>query len=208
MSHEPDKSERRSTAGRRLTDRQAAILDLVAAGLENKEIAHRLGISEQAVKEHVSALLRILSAPNRAALADTAATRRFAGVDLPAEWLEVLFRRAPMYVALIGRDHRYVAANDTVVRLVGRDPVGLDVRELFAAMTPSGIFEDLDAVFATGERRELHELAGRWDRDGDGEPEDGYITVFLEPILAAGEVDGVAVFALDVTDVVQAHGRP
>src|SRR5260221_10714769 len=73
--------ERRSElpGGRRLTDRQAAILELVAAGSENKEIAFELGISEQAVKEHVSRLLQRFAVSNRAALGGAAATMRFVG---------------------------------------------------------------------------------------------------------------------------------
>src|SRR2546428_1901844 len=79
--------ERRRPPGRRLTDRQTAVLELVSEGLENKEIGHRLGISEQAVKEHVSNLLRLLSAPNRAALADAAAMLRGVGsTHLASEW--------------------------------------------------------------------------------------------------------------------------
>src|SRR5206468_2696053 len=75
MTQLPDGAERRRTRGRRLTDRQTAVLELVANGLGNKEIAHELGISEQAIKEHVSALLRRLEANNRAALADVAVIR-------------------------------------------------------------------------------------------------------------------------------------
>lgn len=57
-----------------LTPRQADVLDLVRAGSMNKEIAARLGISEQAAKEHVSHLLRRFGAPNRAALVTAADT--------------------------------------------------------------------------------------------------------------------------------------
>src|SRR5438552_17392306 len=93
--------ERRRAPARRLTDRQTAVLELVSTGLENKEIGHRLGISEQAVKEHVSNLLRLLSAPNRAALADAAATLRVLGtMDAASDWLGLIFLRGPMNAAL------------------------------------------------------------------------------------------------------------
>lgn len=52
---------------------------MVARGMENKEIAKRLGITEQAVKEHVSTLLRNLGVRNRAALAEAATTHRLTG---------------------------------------------------------------------------------------------------------------------------------
>lgn len=51
-----------------LPDRQRMILVLVAKGCANKEIAHRLGISEQTVKWHVSRMLRRFAVPNRTAL--------------------------------------------------------------------------------------------------------------------------------------------
>ena len=63
------------------------MLELVAEGLENKEIGHRIGLSEQAVKEHVSALLRRLAVRNRASLAEIATELKIAGTMLiPTEW--------------------------------------------------------------------------------------------------------------------------
>src|SRR5713226_8693782 len=110
MNTEPPGRERRNTRGRRLTDRQTAVLELVATGLGNKEIGHELGISEQAVKEHVSNLLRLLAAPNRAALGDAAATLRMVGTtDVAPEWLGLLFLRAPLMIALLeGPEHRFI----------------------------------------------------------------------------------------------------
>lgn len=49
----------------RLTARQAEVLDLVAAGKSNKEIASVLGISEGTVKVHVNAAFRALGVHNR-----------------------------------------------------------------------------------------------------------------------------------------------
>ncbi|MFQ5854450.1 MAG: LuxR C-terminal-related transcriptional regulator [Anaerolineae bacterium] len=48
-----------------LTPRELEVLQLLAEGLPNKAIAHRLGISEHTVKFHVNAILRKLGAQSR-----------------------------------------------------------------------------------------------------------------------------------------------
>jgi two-component system, NarL family, nitrate/nitrite response regulator NarL len=48
-----------------LTTREVQVLELLAEGLPNKAIAERLGISDQTVKFHVSAIAGKLGAVNR-----------------------------------------------------------------------------------------------------------------------------------------------
>ncbi len=48
-----------------LSDRESEILDLVAQGLRNKEIASRLSIAEKTVKNHVSNILKALQVNSR-----------------------------------------------------------------------------------------------------------------------------------------------
>jgi two-component system response regulator DesR len=50
----------------RLSPREREVLTLVAAGLTNAEIAGRLGLSPNTVKEHASSMFRTLGARNRA----------------------------------------------------------------------------------------------------------------------------------------------
>jgi DNA-binding NarL/FixJ family response regulator len=53
------------TEAPRLTGRQNEVLNLIANGHSNKEIAHRLGTSEGTVKAHVTAIMRQLGVRNR-----------------------------------------------------------------------------------------------------------------------------------------------
>lgn len=50
-----------------LTPRQQAVLECVAAGKSNKQIAYELGLTEGTVKLHVTAILKILGVYNRTA---------------------------------------------------------------------------------------------------------------------------------------------
>jgi DNA-binding NarL/FixJ family response regulator len=59
-----------------LTPRQAAVLEQLARGSSNRQIAHDLNIEEITVKAHISAILRKLHVKNR--LEAVVATRNFA----------------------------------------------------------------------------------------------------------------------------------
>jgi DNA-binding NarL/FixJ family response regulator len=63
-----------------LTNREREVLDLVAAGCGNHAIAARLHLSEKTVRNHLSALLLKVGAPDRAALV---AAARDAGMGAP-----------------------------------------------------------------------------------------------------------------------------
>jgi DNA-binding NarL/FixJ family response regulator len=63
-----------------LTPRERDVLDLLAAGARNHEIARRLGLSEKTVRNHVSALLLKLQVPDRTA---ATARARDAGLGRP-----------------------------------------------------------------------------------------------------------------------------
>lgn len=60
-----DSSRPRSFSEAKLTARQREVLDLLAAGKSNKQIAWALGISEGTVKVHVNAAFRVLGVHNR-----------------------------------------------------------------------------------------------------------------------------------------------
>lgn len=52
-------------AADKLTGRQKEVLDLMARGMSNKEIARALNVSEHTIKIHVTAVLKLLNAENR-----------------------------------------------------------------------------------------------------------------------------------------------
>jgi DNA-binding NarL/FixJ family response regulator len=63
------REEGRRPGGEQLTERELEVLQLVTAGLRNKEIAARLGISENTVKFHLRHILDKLHAQSRAEVA-------------------------------------------------------------------------------------------------------------------------------------------
>jgi len=199
---------RRRSVGRRLTDRQAALLSFVAAGLENKEIAKRLGIAEQTVKEQISNLLERLAVRNRAALAEIATELRIFGTTIDESWLAHLFTQAPFGIALMrGPEHRIEVTNEYYRRsLGGRELVGKTLREAFPEWTQES-YALFDRVYQTGEQLDAHEYGARWDRSGRG-PEDGYADGVIQALRdEAGEVNGLLVMYTDVTDAVRARRR-
>jgi len=58
-------AERQPAAALRLTDRQFAVLRLIATGASNKVICRELGLAERTVKAHVTAVMRSLKVSSR-----------------------------------------------------------------------------------------------------------------------------------------------
>jgi PAS domain S-box-containing protein len=181
------------------------VLELVAEGLENKEIGHRMGLSEQAVKEHVSTLLHRLAVRNRAALAEIATELKIVGTtDLDPEWLSYIFKRSPVMTAIVrGPDHVFVAVNAAYADASGitEGLIGRSFREVF----PAGAIKVLDEVYATGKPQLLHNFRGRWGRQPD--EEDGYAEVTLQPLPGPDGVAGISILAVDMTDAVRARQK-
>jgi antitoxin HicB len=72
---ELSKESGRATLISPLTPRESEILNYVAQGYLNKEIAELLGISEQAIKNHINSILRKLNANSRTQAVWAALTR-------------------------------------------------------------------------------------------------------------------------------------
>ena len=64
--HQPRPSPTASTAATALSPREREVLDLIAGGSTNREIAAALHLSPHTIKEHTSGLYRKLGARNRA----------------------------------------------------------------------------------------------------------------------------------------------
>jgi len=180
------------------------VLHLLLSGLENKQIGHVMGISEPAVKEHVSDLLRKFAVNNRAELAYRVGTPLVVtgALDVDASWLEQLFRDSAAQICIFrGPELRFAAANRAFRRATGHRPLlGRTMRDAFPELEGRGEFERMERVYATGDTDVLHEHTRYWQGD------DGLKCVILDVILQPlrgddGRVNGVLSIAVDVTEL-------
>ncbi len=121
--------------------------------------------------------------------------------------LEAVFAHLPAAVAVLrGPEHRFELVNDAYAELVGRDVVGLALREALPEIEGQGFIELLDGVLATGEPYVGSETPALLDRDGRGELVESFVNfVYLPTRNDSGEVDGILVHAVDVTELVTAR---
>ena len=201
--------DRRASEAFHLTPREVEVLAFVLRGLENKEIGAQLGLAEQSVKEHVSALLQKFAVHNRAALAEAGGRLALTGgIALDRHWIPQLFREAePQICVTRGPDMRYEAVNEAFARAVGHRPLlGRTMREAFPELEGQGVFEMVERVYATAEPVILHEQSSSWDR-GLG-VEARLVDLVVQPLRdEGGSVNGIISFAVDVTDVVRQRRR-
>src|SRR5438093_11680138 len=96
----------------RLTPRETEVLALLLRGFENKRIAAELGIIEQSVKQHVSAILARFAVPNRATLAiEVGSVLELTGtLGIDRSWIQQVFREAELQICIArGPELRYEA---------------------------------------------------------------------------------------------------
>ncbi len=66
MQHEPNGKPRREGEREQLSSRERDIVELIAQGQSNKEIARTLGIAPETVKSHIKSIFTKLAVDKRA----------------------------------------------------------------------------------------------------------------------------------------------
>ncbi len=167
-----------------LTARQTEVLELIARGHSNREIASRLQLSENGVKAHVARLLVKFGVPNRAALVRAALPGR-GEADTSGPDLYLLLQETLSDV--VGRTATEALLRRAVRRATSRAPrIDAPASEGSEGEPPVGRSDDEHV--SVGMRAILRELwpllidmtgpvvVGRLERQGltpDGEPRAG-----------------------------------
>ncbi|HEX8694606.1 MAG TPA: GAF domain-containing protein [Longimicrobium sp.] len=124
----------------------------------------------------------------------------------PGVLLETVLAVLPAAVSVLrGPEHHIEYVNPLAQRLAGdRSVLGRATREAYPELQGQGLLERLDHVYATGEPYHASDSRILFDRDGDGEPEEGFFSLTYQPLLAAdGSVSGIVTLAVEVTDLVR-----
>jgi PAS domain S-box-containing protein len=148
---------------------------------------------------------RLLSESDAARHAAEAARRE---AEAARERLARVFAETPAAVGILaGPDHVVQSVNEMFLRVLGRrDYVGRPAREGAPELAEQGFLALLDAVYRTGEPHVGREARLVWDRDGAGAPAEGVFNFVYQPLAGpTGEVEGILVFAVEVTDSVRAR---
>lgn len=179
----------------RVTARQQQVVDGVRRGLANKQIAAELGISERAVKGHVSDLLRKFAVPNRAGLIAhiVGAEARRPLLQMDAADFE-RYANAPFMLAVtVGPEHRFVFVNDVSAAVAGCTPhdlVGRTMQEAYPDLDPR-YAAALDEVYRTAIPWSTPRSPARFPR-ADGTVYDTLLNLMFAPMRDAnGAVVGL-----------------
>ncbi|MGK3987516.1 ATP-binding protein [Sorangium sp. So ce136] len=136
--------------------------------------------------------------------------RRRREADGQRQYLNDLFVQAPGPIAILrGPDLVFEVVNPLYYQLVGqRALVGKPLREALPELDGQPVWDLLDRVMRTGEPVVGKELLVRLDRRGDGTAEDVFFNFVYQPMRDRdGAVEGIFVFAFEVTDQVSARRR-
>lgn len=178
-----------------LTPRQQLVVGGMARGLANKQIAAEIGVSEAAVKAHVSDLLHKFDVPNRAGLI----ARVLADAHAPAALLisaEDLARYddvAFMVAVTEGPQHRFVFVNKLSAAVAGRSVaslVGRDMHSAYPGLDPQ-FSAALEEVYRTGTPWSMPRVPARFPH-ADGRVRDTWLNLLFAPMRdVSGRVVGL-----------------
>jgi len=134
-----------------------------------------------------------------------------AEIETERSRLEALFHHAPVPAGwLWGPNHVVEYANPLALELFGgshRRLLGTKPRDSVPEVSGQGYFELLDHVFSSGDPFVGRELPVRLNRYGDGLHE-GYYTFIFEPTRdGSGQVNGILLLGVEVTEQAQARDR-
>ncbi|WP_426756423.1 hybrid sensor histidine kinase/response regulator [Myxococcus sp. Y35] len=130
--------------------------------------------------------------------------------DRQSTLLATLFEQVPALLGVLSApDQRCVVANARLRQRFGQRPlVGHTLRDALPELEGQGVLELLDSVFATGEPFSARELPVRIAQAPGAALTESYFDFMYQPMLdASGQVTAVILFAVEVTDAVDARRR-
>ncbi|WP_161889873.1 PAS domain-containing protein [Pontibacter russatus] len=123
--------------------------------------------------------------------------------------MENVLRLSPAHLCLLkGPSHicRYVTPG--VYNLYGnRQYLGRTAREIWPELQRLGFQDLLDQVYQKGDTVQISEFKAEVDRYRNGRLQEAYFNFKYQPLLENGEVEGILISAVEVTELVEAKRR-
>lgn len=118
-------------------------------------------------------------------------------------YLKGVFQDAPVAISLLRGPLLQVEYMNTLShQLIGsRNVIGLPIRDALPELEQTELFDIVERVYATGTPYQARDVYVRFDRDGDGELEEGYFDVSYHSVKDFdGKTSGVLSVSVEVTD--------
>ena len=126
--------------------------------------------------------------------------------------LQEFFRKAPALIGVTkGQNHVYEFVNTAHQQVIGRSEaelIGKSIKEIFPELQGQGFFEALDEVYQTGKTFVGNEMPATYDRYNNGIIYQAFFNCVYQPLWnTAGEVEGILLHAVEVTEQVLARQK-
>jgi PAS domain S-box-containing protein len=180
-----------------LTPRQVEVMQLLARGHTNRQIAEALGVSERAVKAHVSLLLEKFGVPNRAGLIARVLSAHNGGTG-PAEQYDRYADASFIVQVLHGPEHRFAYLNrkfEEVTGLSAAKLIGRSVREAFPQLR-ADFLDSLDRAYRTAQPWHDENVPGKWRTDDGSERQRAFNLIYHPLRDATGSVIGLLLIGI------------